>query len=216
MKYKAVIFDLDGVLCSTDDYHYLAWKSMADQLGIPFDREKNNRLRGVSRVESLEIVLEEYQGEPLSAEKKRNLMEEKNCRYRAYLQNMGPEDLPGGVAQTLQKLRARGLKLAVGSSSKNAALILERLGLERAFDAVADGTHITHSKPDPEVFLLASQMLGLDPGDCLVVEDAEAGIAAATAGGFDSAALGSAINAGHGTYHLDRLEDLLTCCLSFS
>ena len=209
MNYKAVIFDLDGVICFTDHYHFLAWKALADSLGIPFDEAKNDRLRGVSRMASLEIVLEEYHGPALSDEDKVRLAEKKNDLYRASLQFMTPADLSDEVRDTLNALRARGLRLAIGSSSKNAPLILERIGLDGYFDAVSDGNNITHSKPDPEVFTMAAQMLNLPPEQCLVVEDALAGVQAAAAGGFHSAGIGPAARSGLATYPLNTFSDLL-------
>ena len=200
-RYQAVIFDLDGVICFTDQYHFRAWKAVADKLGIYFDEAINNRLRGVSRMDSLEIILERYDG-ALSAQ-------EKNDLYRALLANMSPNDLSAEVRQTLDALRAAGLKLAIGSSSKNTKFILERLGLEGFFDAISDGTNITRSKPDPQVFTMAAEFLGLPAKDCLVVEDAEAGIRAAVAGGFDSAGLGEAASCGLATYSMERFGDLL-------
>ena len=181
---RAYIFDLDGVIVFTDKFHYLAWKKMADEMGIYFDEEINNRLRGVSRMASLEIILEQYEGEPLSDERKLELTTYKNNIYREYLSTMSPADVTDEVRETLAELRARGNKLALGSSSKNAKYILERVGLLDAFDAISDGTNITHSKPDPEVFLKAAEFLGMDPSDCAVIEDADAGIDAAKAGGF--------------------------------
>lgn len=127
--YEAVVFDLDGVICHTDMYHYRGWKSVADDLGVPFDETVNNRLRGVSRMESLEIMLEPYDGEPLSDERKVELATIKNDRYRTMLGELSPVDLDPAVQATLDELRARGLKLAIGSSSKNAVYILERIGL---------------------------------------------------------------------------------------
>lgn len=210
MKYKGVIFDLDGVICFTDHYHYLAWKALADSIGAPFDESKNDRLRGVSRMASLEIILEEYQGPALSEEDKAALADKKNELYRTYLRSMGPENLSDEVRDTLNALRDRGIKLAIGSSSKNTPLILERIGLGDFFDAVSDGNNITKSKPDPEVFLMAADMLHLAPKDCIVVEDAEAGIQGAVAGGFDSAALGPAALGGMATYNMKSFGDLLT------
>lgn len=148
MKYKAVIFDLDGVICHTDMYHYQAWKQIADELGIYFDEEINNRLRGVSRMESFEIILERYEG-TMSLEDKVVYTTRKNEAYKELLKNMSPADLSPEVKETLDGLRAKGLKLAIGSSSKNAGFILERLGLDGYFDAVSDGNNITRSKPDP-------------------------------------------------------------------
>ena len=178
MKYKAVIFDLDGVICHTDMYHYQAWKQIADELGIYFDEEINNRLRGVSRMESFEIILERYEG-TMSLEDKVVYTTRKNEAYKELLKNMSPADLSPEVKETLDGLRAKGLKLAIGSSSKNAGFILERLGLDGYFDAVSDGNNITRSKPDPEVFVKAAQLVGEASGDCLVVEDAKAGLEAA-------------------------------------
>lgn len=212
MKYDAVIFDLDGVICFTDHYHYLAWKALADSLNAPFDESKNDRLRGVSRMDSLEIVLEEYTGPTLSDAEKQKLAEKKNDLYRTYLQSMSPADLSDEVRETLNALRGRGLKLAIGSSSKNTPLILERLGLSGFFDAVSDGNNITRSKPDPQVFTMAADMLGLPSEKCLVVEDAQAGIQAAKSGGFDSAGISSAARP-LATHPLSSFRDLLGVCL---
>ena len=209
MKYEAIIFDLDGVICSTDRYHYLAWKALADSLQIPFDESKSDRVRGVSRMASLEVVLEGYCGPAFSETEKVALATQKNELYRSYLQSMTAADLSEEVRDTLNALRQRGLKLAIGSSSKNTPLILERIGLAGFFDAISDGNNISRSKPDPEVFLTAAGMLGLEPGRCLVVEDAVAGIQAAIAGGFDSAGLGPAAKCGMATYSLNRFAKLL-------
>jgi len=208
MKYKGIIFDLDGVICSTDEYHYLAWKALADQLGISFDRTINNRLRGVSRMASLEIVLEKSEKQYTDAEKAQ-FAETKNALYRELLGKMSPADLSDEVQNTLNLLREKGLKLAIGSSSKNAPYILERIGLGDFFDAVSDGNNITRSKPDPEVFTKAAQMLGLEPADCLVVEDAHAGVEAAVNGGFDAAAIGEASGDHRARYSLIVFSDLL-------
>ena len=207
MKYEGVIFDLDGVICSTDEYHYMAWKALADRLGIPFDRDRNNLLRGVSRMSSLEIILAQADKTYSDAEKTA-LANEKNELYRSLLSNMSPSDLPEDVLKTLQYLQAQGLKLAIGSSSRNTPFILERLGLEDFFDAVSDGNCISHSKPHPEVFLKAASMLSLEPCNCLVVEDAHAGVEAAVAGGFDCAAIGDAMEDERARWHLHQLSDL--------
>ena len=211
MKYKAVIFDLDGVICHTDMYHYQAWKQIADELGIYFDEEINNRLRGVSRMESFEIILERYEG-TMSLEDKVVYTTRKNEAYKELLKNMSPADLSPEVKETLDGLRAKGLKLAIGSSSKNAGFILERLGLDGYFDAVSDGNNITRSKPDPEVFLKAAEMLGEKPENCLVVEDALAGIDAAYAGDFQSAGIGDAAGHSQVTYPIQAFKDLLSIC----
>ena len=210
MKYKGIIFDLDGVICSTDEYHYLAWKTLADRLGIPFDRDRNNLLRGVSRMESLEIILKKSDTDFGEAEKAA-FAEEKNTLYRQLLARMSPADLPEDVRMTLAALRKTDLKLAIGSSSKNTPFILERIGLGSFFDAVADGNCITHSKPHPEVFLKAADMIGLQPADCLVVEDARAGVEAAVKGGFDCAAMGDAREDIRARWHLNRFSDIIKC-----
>lgn len=211
MRYKAVIFDLDGVLCFTDRYHFLAWKKLADRLNIPFDEDTNNRLRGVSRMKSLEIILEKS---PVryAEEEKALFAEEKNQTYRTLLQSMTPADVSAETRQTLAALRERNLKLAVGSSSKNAPVILALTDLGKYFDAVSDGNLIAHSKPDPEVFLKAAELLNADPADCLVVEDAEAGVQAGVNGGFDTAAIGDAAKTDCAKYRLSSLSDLLTVC----
>lgn len=209
MKYEGIIFDLDGVICFTDEYHYLAWKEMANSINTYFDREINNRLRGVSRMASLEIILERYEGPALSQKDKEQLAAQKNKIYRNLLNKMSPADLSDEVKDTLNKLRARGLVLAIGSSSKNTPMILKRIGLGAYFDAVADGNCITHSKPDPEVFLKASEFIGLPPSACLVVEDAVAGAEAGHRGGFTVACVGDASQAGAGDYNLSSVSDLL-------
>lgn len=207
-RFQGVIFDLDGVLCHTDEYHYLAWQALADKIGVPFDRTVNERLRGVSRMASLDIILERATRTYTDAEKTA-LATEKNEMYRGFLAKMTPDDLPAGVRETLAALRARGYRLAIGSSSRNTPLITERLGIAPAFDAVADGNEITRSKPDPEVFLLAAKKLALAPGACLVVEDAGSGVSAAVAGGFTAAGIGSAADDPRVTYRLGAFSDLM-------
>lgn len=209
MSINGIIFDLDGVICFTDEYHYLAWKEMADGMGVYFDREINNRLRGVSRMASLEIILERYDGPTLSQEEKEALATRKNEIYRGLLGRMTPADLPAEVKQTLDGLRAKGMKLSIGSSSKNAPFILERIGLADYFDAISDGNNITHSKPDPEVFLKAAQFLGLEPSECIVVEDAVAGAQAGHAGGFTVACVGDAAREKIGHYNMESICELL-------
>ncbi len=207
MRYRAIIFDLDGVICHTDKYHYLAWKQVADELNIYFDETINNRLRGVSRMESFEIILERYDG-VMSEQDKITYAARKNEVYKELLKNMSPTDLSDEVKKTLDALRSQGHKLAIGSSSKNAGFILNQLGLGDYFDAVSDGNNITNSKPDPEVFVKAAQFVGEKPEDCLVVEDAEAGLQAAIAGGMECAAIGDAASCGLATWNLNTFSDL--------
>ena len=204
---KAVIFDLDGVLVHTDKFHYLAWKSLADSLGIYFDEKINNRCRGVSRMESLEIVLEKSDKE-YSAEEKLRFAEIKNGEYRKYLSTMTPDDVEPDVLDTLLKLKKGGIKIAVGSSSKNAGTILERAGLTELFDAISDGNNITKTKPDPEVFLKAAEFLGIEPEYCLIVEDALSGIMAGKAAGMKTAAVGDAAKSDIADYRPEHFSDL--------
>ncbi len=210
MKYQALIFDLDGVICSTDHYHYLAWKKIADEIRIPFDETMNNRLRGVGRMESLEILLGSRSGE-FPPEVKKSYAEKKNEFYRGLLLNMSPADLDPEIKKTLDRIKEAGLLIAIGSSSKNAGLILRQIGLAGYFDAVSDGNNITRSKPDPEVFLKASAFLGVEPRHCLVVEDAASGLKAAAAANMDSAAIGDAVNYPLARYKLSKFSDILLC-----
>ena len=192
---NATIFDLDGVLCHTDEYHYMAWKAIADELHIPFNREVNNQLRGVSRMESLKLIL---RNSPVcySEQEKFLLAEKKNNIYRELLQNITSKDLADGAWTVLEKLHAVHIPMAIGSSSKNTPLIVEK-------------NQISHSKPDPEVFLLAAEKLHQKPSDCLVVEDAEAGVKAALNGGFPVAGIGPAKDCPNVNYPLLSLSELL-------
>lgn len=180
---RACIFDLDGVVCHTDEYHFLAWKRISDELGLRFDRKVNERLRGVSRRESLMNILD-HNGVRLPEETIRYAMDRKNMWYREYLMRMSPSDLEPDVRPVLTELRESGLRLAIGSSSRNARLILDRLGIMNLFDAIVDGTMISSSKPDPEVFVKASNLVSVPPMQCVVVEDALSGVQAARAGGM--------------------------------
>lgn len=209
MSIKGFIFDLDGVIVFTDKFHYQAWKEMADKLGIYFDETINNRLRGVSRAESLEIILERYEGAPLSVEQKAELMESKNAIYRALLETMTEEDVTPEVRETLEELKADGFKLAIGSSSKNAGFILEKVKLLHIFDAISDGNNIVHSKPDPEVFIKAGEFIGEAPEHCIVVEDAYAGIDAAKAAGMTAVGIGDAANYRMADYRIASFKELI-------
>lgn len=205
---KAFIFDLDGVIVFTDKLHYQAWKKIADDMGIYFDSTINNRLRGVSRAESLEIILERYNG-TLSADQKIKLMNEKNNIYRELLATMTPSDVSDEVKQTLKELQDLGFKLAIGSSSKNTKFILEKVGLINTFNAISDGNNISNSKPHPEVFLKAGEFLGEQPSECIVVEDAYAGIDAAKAAKMTAVAIGDAYTYDKADYKIKSFKELL-------
>ncbi len=187
---KGVIFDLDGVIVSTDEMHYQAWKRLADELGITsFGREDNKRQRGVSRMESLEVVLEKAD-RSFSDEEKAELADRKNEYYKEMLRTLTPEDVLPGARETLENLRVKGILTALGSASKNAPAIIEQTQLQPLFNQIASGLDVSRSKPDPEIFLVAAAKLELPPEECLVVEDAAAGIQAAKAGGMASLAVG--------------------------
>ncbi|WML27307.1 beta-phosphoglucomutase [Neobacillus sp. OS1-33] len=191
MKISAVIFDLDGVIVSTDEYHYQAWKQISDQEKIYFDREINETLRGVSRMESLDIILSRSDRR-YNDNEKQLLALQKNEIYCKLLNNLSPNNILPGVINLLLSLKARDIKVAIGSSSKNTPFILQQIGLTSNFDAIADGNSIKNSKPDPEVFLLAADMMGVTPTVCAVIEDAQAGIDAAKAAGMKAVGIGSA------------------------
>lgn len=209
MRYQAVIFDLDGVLVSTDELHYAAWKEMADREGIYFEKVINNRLRGVSRMESLEIILERAQKAYTPSEKEA-MASWKNNRYRELLDSITPADLLPGAMETLCGLKEMGIRIAVGSSSKNTPKILKQLDIASLFDAISDGNNITKSKPDPEVFLKAAEYLSLPAEACVVVEDAFSGIDAANAAGMLGIGIGDAASYAQAAYQIETLPEVLT------
>lgn len=186
---RACIFDLDGVIVDTASHHFVAWQNLAEELGVPFSAEDNESLKGVSRVDSLEYILKKG-GLVLDPATKVQLMDRKNAHYLELAGKTSPSDALPGVVALIHELKVLGIKVALGSSSKNAEMILTRLALLDAFDTLVDGNHITLSKPDPEVFLMGAKALGLDPAECLVFEDAQSGIDAANAGGFPVIGIG--------------------------
>jgi beta-phosphoglucomutase len=183
----AFIFDLDGVLVDTAEYHYRGWKRLADEEGLPFDRKANEALRGISRRESLLLILK---GRILPEDKIQEMMERKNRYYVEFIQEITPADMLPGALELLREIHSAGLKSAIGSASKNTCQVLEHLGIVSLFDAISDGYSVTNPKPSPDLFLHAASQLGLPPSECIVVEDAAAGIQAAQAGGFRSIGLG--------------------------
>jgi beta-phosphoglucomutase len=207
MTTEAVIFDLDGVIVATDACHYQAWKRLTDEEGIYFDEKINQRLRGVSRLDSLEIILEQAD-HSYPDEEKKVLAERKNAYYRELVQALTPDNLLPGVGPILAGLKQHGIKIAVGSSSKNTPLILERIGLKDYFDTVVDGNDLANSKPDPEVFLLAATGLSVPPAQCVVVEDADAGVEAALAAGMRVVGVGAAAGNQRATLRAKSLEGL--------
>jgi len=175
---EACIFDLDGVVVDTAKYHFIAWRALARELGFDFTLADNERLKGVSRMQSLDILLE-IGGKQFTQSEKIAMAEKKNTLYVSYIEKMSPEETLPGVEKFLQELRKRGIKTALGSASKNAPLILERIGLAGWFDVIVDGNSISEAKPNPEVFLKGAEKLGVMPEHCVVFEDAIAGVEAA-------------------------------------
>jgi beta-phosphoglucomutase len=190
MSLKACIFDLDGVIVDTAKYHYLAWKKLAVMLNIQFSREDNERLKGVSRMASLDIILE-IGKMSLDYKKREEYAALKNEWYLDYIRRMTPDEILPGSLELISELKNAGIKVALGSASRNTPLILERLGIGKLFDAVADGNVVSKAKPDPEVFIEAAKMVGTAPADCVVFEDAIAGVEAALAGGMICIGIGS-------------------------
>ena len=190
MRTGACIFDLDGVLVDTAKYHFKAWKRLTDKLGIDFTENDNERLKGVSRMASLEIILE-IGNVKLDERKKLEYATLKNNWYIEYISKMTPSEILPGCVQFITELKNAKIRIAIGSASKNTPMILERVGIQGMFDAVADGNNITKAKPDPEVFLKAAEMVGIKPEDCVVFEDAVAGVQAALNAGMMCIGIGS-------------------------
>lgn len=187
---KAVIFDLDGVITDTAEYHYLAWKSLADELELPFDKQYNEKLKGVSRMESLELILA-LGNVSYTDEEKKALAEKKNDLYKEMIKKVTPEDLLPGIEALLKELQEAGIKTALASASKNAPFILERLGVTHYFNHVVDVNLIKQGKPDPEIFLTGAAKLGVSPEDCIGIEDAEAGIESILSAGMYAVGVGT-------------------------
>ena len=203
---KAIIFDLDGVIVDTAHYHYLAWKRLAVELGFDLTLDQNELLKGVSRMRSLEIILD-LGGIKLSAVEMERVANKKNGWFVEYVHTMKPEEIFPGVKELLKSMRSKGLKVALASSSKNAPAVIRLLNIENEFDAVVDGNMIVHSKPDPEIFLLAAKKLGINPASCVVFEDAEAGVEAALAAGMKCVGVGSAEQLGKANLVIAKTGD---------
>jgi kojibiose phosphorylase len=202
---RGLIFDLDGVITDTAELHYLAWKRLADEEGIPFDRRANDALRGISRRESLRLVLA---GRQVSEEKAQELMDRKNRYYRASLASLTPRDIFPGALQLLDAARHRGLGIALASASKNARDVIHRLQITDRFDAIADGNTVTKAKPAPDLFLAAARMLGDPPAACVVFEDATEGVAAAHAAGMRAVGIGPSERVGKAELVVNGLDQL--------
>ncbi|OFY41798.1 MAG: beta-phosphoglucomutase [Bacteroidetes bacterium RBG_13_44_24] len=190
MDIRGCIFDLDGVIVDTAKYHFLAWKRLADQMGVHFTEKDNERLKGVSRMDSLDIILEIGNIKP-DRELKEKYARLKNEWYKDYISRMTPDEILPGSAEFINELKSAGIRTALGSASKNTPMILEKLGIVTLFDAVADGNIVKKAKPDPEVFLVAARMINVEPSHCIVFEDAVAGVQAALNAGMTCVGVGS-------------------------
>lgn len=215
---EACLFDLDGVVVDTAKYHFIAWKALAEELGFKFTLEDNERLKGVSRMQSLEILLE-IGNMRFSDREKLAMAEKKNALYVSYIEKMTPEETLPGVERFLQELRTAGIRIALGSASKNAPMILERIQLSGMFDVIVDGNSISEAKPNPEVFLKGAERLGVLPENCVVFEDAIAGIEAAQNANMYSVGIGDAdtlgfadlVIPGFDGFTVDKLKKALNC-----
>jgi len=207
MGHKGLLFDLDGVIVDTAKYHYLAWKEIAKELGIDFTEEDNERLKGVSRIRSFEIILE-IGGKTMSQEEIEEWCTKKNDVYLTYIKKLEEDEILPGVRTFLEDVKKKGYKISLGSASKNSNLILERLGLLDVFDEIIDGTKTTKAKPDPEVFVLGAKALGFACEDCIVFEDAVAGIEAAHLGGMQAVGIGSKERLPEADYNIPGFLDI--------
>lgn len=186
---KAVIFDLDGVITDTAEYHFLAWKKLADDLDVPFEREFNEKLKGIGRMESLELILEKS-GKTFSVEEKERLASRKNEHYRTLIQRITPDDLLPGIRGFIKEIKKEGIVTGLASASKNAPFVIKRLKIEDLLDTVVDATKVEKGKPDPEIFLTAAKQLGVEPAKCVGVEDAKAGVQAIKRAGMFAVGIG--------------------------
>ncbi len=203
---KACIFDLDGVIVDTAKYHFLAWKRLASELGVNLTEHDNEKLKGVSRMQSLQIILDMAKTQ-LSEAKKNALAERKNDWFVDFIEAMKPDEVFPGVVKLITDMRSKGLKVALASSSKNAPRVIELLGIGHLFDVIVDGSMILDTKPDPEIFLLSAQKLGVKPANCVVFEDAEAGVEAAIRAGMKCVGIGSPKNLGNANKVLANTAD---------
>jgi beta-phosphoglucomutase len=203
---KGFIFDLDGVITDTADLHYKAWKKLADDQGWNFDQNVNDKLRGVSRMDSIRIICE-HNKETIAEEKLNELAKYKNDIYVASLEEMTPNDYLPGAQELLNLLRREGFLVALGSASRNAAKVLQQLDANKYFDVIGDGNSVTNSKPAPDIFLYAANALDLKPEECIVYEDAKSGIDAAKAGGFHSVGIGPKERVGHADVRFETMKE---------
>lgn len=204
---KGIIIDLDGVITETSEYHFQGWKRLAEEEGIEFTREDNEQLRGVSRSRSLEILLGD-KIDDYSEEEFQEMMDRKNGYYQSFLTDMDDDDLLEGARELLDEIKERGLKMAIASSSRNAKTVLNSLEISDEFDAIADGHSVENAKPAPDIFLYAAEEIGLEPEECVVLEDAESGVDAALEADMIAVGIGPEERVGHGDYRFDSTADI--------
>ena len=209
MKIEGIIFDLDGVIVDTAHFHYLAWKKTAATLGFELTPELNEQLKGVSRIDSLQKILD-WAGIEITQERFDFLTSDKTVDYLAHVATMSADDVLPGVREFIAKLKREGYRVALGSASKNARHILERVGMIDQFDAIVDGTNVSAAKPDPEVFLQGAELLGLQPQQCVVFEDSKAGVTAANNGGMVSVGIGKQEHLSHAHHVFENFEQIPT------
>ncbi|KGX90348.1 beta-phosphoglucomutase [Pontibacillus halophilus JSM 076056 = DSM 19796] len=213
MGKKAIIFDLDGVITDTAEYHYLAWKQLADDLGLPFDRNSNERLKGISRMESLELILEAGNKE-LGHDEKERLAHKKNEHYKELIQQITPDDLLPGIVSFLTELSEAGFKIGMASASKNAQEVVRRLEVTSFFHVIVDAASVKKGKPDPEIFLTAAQLLEVEPNACIGVEDAQAGVQAIKSANMFAIGVGEARHLSEADWLVTSTEELSLKALS--
>ncbi|HOC21156.1 MAG TPA: beta-phosphoglucomutase [Anaerolineae bacterium] len=207
MTLKAIILDLDGVITDTAEYHYLAWKRLADEEGVPFDRQANEALRGVSRRASLEILLGEHVAR-YTEEQIQEMMARKNAYYIAMLDSITPADFLPGARELLHAIKAHGLKIAIGSASRNTMTVLMRLGIPDFFDGISDGYCVVRAKPAPDVFVYAAGLVGVPVTQCAVIEDAESGVEAALTAGMMAVGIGPVERVGRAHFRYTTTADV--------
>lgn len=206
-KIEGVIFDLDGVITDTSEYHYLAWKKLADRLGIPFNRKKNERFRGVSRMDCLEILLDDTD-KNYSKKEKDKLATEKNNYYRDFLQNLSPDNILPGALELINRVKEKGMKTAIASSSKNTETVISNLGIKDRFSVISDGYSVKNTKPAPDIFLYTAKKMDLLPEKCIVIEDAESGIEAALKAGMITIGVGPQERVGRADYFFPTVAEI--------
>ena len=204
---KGFIFDLDGVITDTAEYHYLGWKKLAEEEGLAFDREFNEKFRGVSRMECLDLLLE-ANDRKVTPEERKELAERKNNYYREYLKSISEDNLLEGIEEILQRVKTDGYKMAIASASKNTKIVVNKLDIKDMFDTISDGYSVKNSKPAPDLFLHTAEKMDLKPAECVVFEDAEAGIDAALAANMTAVGIGPDSRVGHAHYRFDSVKDI--------